>query len=195
MHTETIELDRTKARELWRDYRKHQHWSQPIDEEVARAYHALALGKVVIRAIESLKVAGLDGAGLPRLALVRADAEHCWLQTESDGSAVFTMNQAALWSWRERSYARQRIAVPKGSFAFTQRKSARAIVPQIPLPLRPKRGLANYHILFEAEWTPVPPRDPLLLRRVGKGDMWIVCAAWDLTEVERAALAARILHA
>jgi hypothetical protein len=60
------------------------------------------------------------------------------------------------------------------------------------LPLRPKRGLANYHILFEAEWSFVAPKDPLLLRRAGKGDLWIVCAAWELTEIERAALTARI---
>ena len=194
MHTESIELDRTRARELWRDYRKHQHWSQPIDDEVARTYHAIAQGKVVIKALESLCAAGLNEQGLPKLALVRADAEHCWLRAESDGSAVFTMNQSALQAWRDSAYARQRINLPKGSFAFTQRKRAAAIVPQIPLPLRPKRGLENYHILSEAEWSPLPPTDPLLLRRVGKGDLWIVCASWDLTEVERAALAARIVH-
>ncbi|SCK49483.1 hypothetical protein VAR608DRAFT_4929 [Variovorax sp. HW608] len=195
MHTEPITLDRERARVLWRDYRKHQHWSQPIDDEVSRTYHALAQGKVVIRALESMKVAGLDAGGLPRLALVRADAEHCWLQAESDGSAVFTMNQSALHAWRDSAYARQRINMPRGSFAFTQRKRACAIVPTVPLPLRPKRGLENYHILFEAEWMPVPPKDPMLLRRVGKADLWIVCAAWDLTEVEQAALAARIMSA
>lgn len=36
------------------------------------------------------------------------------------------------------------------------------------------------------------PKDPYLLRRIGKGDMWLVVAAWDLTEVERAALATRL---
>jgi len=65
-------------------------------------------------------------------------------------------------------------------------------VPLIPVHLRPKRGLANYHILWEAEWRRLPPVDPLLIRRLGKGDLWVVVAAWDLTEVERAAIAARM---
>ena len=65
-------------------------------------------------------------------------------------------------------------------------------MPLVPIDLRPKRGLANYHILWEAIWQNVPPVDPLLLRRVGPGDLWIVVAAWDLTEVEQAALAARV---
>lgn len=194
MHTESIELDRQAARALWRDYRKHQHWSRPIDDEVARTYHALAQGKVVIKALDSLVAAGLNDDGLPKLAIVRADAENCWLEGTADGKAVFAMNEQVVWSWNEKAYARQRINLPKGSFAFTKRRHAKAVVPTIPLPLRPKRGLENYHILFEAEWTPVPPRDPMLLRRVGKADMWIVCAAWELTEVERTALAARILH-
>src|SRR5258708_4807132 len=44
---------------------------------------------------------------------------------------------------------------------------AEAIVPLVPVHLRPKRGLENYHILWEAEWTRVVPRDPMLLRRIG----------------------------
>jgi hypothetical protein len=32
----------------------------------------------------------------------------------------------------------------------------------------------------------------MLLRRIGQADLWIVCAAWELTEIERAVLAARV---
>jgi hypothetical protein len=67
-----------------------------------------------------------------------------------------------------------------------------AIVPIIPVHLRPKRGLANYHILWEAEWTKRYPVDPYLLRRLG-GDAWLVVAAWDLTDVERAVMSSRLL--
>jgi hypothetical protein len=52
--------------------------------------------------------------------------------------------------------------------------------------------MQNYHVLFEAVWSKAPPSDPFLLRRLGKGDLWLVLAMWDLTEVERAALAARL---
>jgi hypothetical protein len=38
----------------------------------------------------------------------------------------------------------------------------------------------------------VPPVDPLLVRRLGEADLWVVCGAWDLTEVERTVLASRV---
>lgn len=191
METEQIVLDRGKARELWRDYRKHQHWSAPIDREVMHTYQAIAQGKVVIKALESIRAAGLGEDKLPKLAIVEADAEFCWLDPKADGGARFVGKEKNLSAWRG---TRSRIDFPAGSFPgiATQRWRPRAIVPQIPLPLRPKRGLANYHILWEAEWSMVPPVDPMLLRRVGLTDMWIVCAAWDLTEIERAALAVRV---
>lgn len=189
MQTEQIVLDRDRARDLWRDYRKHQHWSQPIDREVMHTYQALAQGRMVIQALESIVKAGVDDGGLPRLAMVRANAQQCWL-SYSGGNLIFASTENALW---RGNLTRQRIELPLNRFPDIKlRHRQRAIVPQIPLPLRPKRGLENYHILFEAEWNMVPPKDPMLLRRAGKGDLWVVCAAWDLTEVERAALAARI---
>ena len=66
-------------------------------------------------------------------------------------------------------------------------------MPLIPVHLRPKRGLANYHILWEAEWTRTYPADPYLLRRFS-GDAWLVVAAWDLTDVERAVMSQRLGH-
>ena len=51
MQTAPITLDRQRARDLWRDYRKHQHWSQPIDHDVMTAYQAIAQGKMVIKAL------------------------------------------------------------------------------------------------------------------------------------------------
>jgi len=48
------------------------------------------------------------------------------------------------------------------------------------------RRLAELHAKKAAA-----PRDPMLLRRLG-GDLWLVVAHWDLTEVERAAMATRV---
>ncbi len=85
---------------------------------------------------------------------------------------------------------------PKSQFAgaivTSYRGDYRAIMPLIPAHLRPRQALENYHVLWEAEWSRVVPRDPFLLRRLGKGDLWLVVAAWDLTEVERAALQSRV---
>jgi hypothetical protein len=193
MQTENIVLDRGKARELYRKYRAHQHYSTPVDDEIRRCYQLIAQGRLVIKALESIVAAGVGADGYPKLAIVRADAESCFLQYEGDGSARFSSE-----AWLQIKAARNKyIHFPAGSFPAPPHRGrtwsrVQAITPLIPIDLRPKRGLENYHILFEAIWRPAPPVDPMLLRRIGEADLWVVVAAWDLTEVERGALAARI---
>jgi len=186
MDTQNIVLDPSKARELWRAYKKHQHYSEPIDREIMAAYQKIAQGKLIIRAIDSIVKAGLGPDQRPKLALLRADKTEVLFQSWANGSAY--MESRYHMRSTESSL---RFNFPPGAFPATA-KSGRARIPLIPLEHRPKRGLANYHVLWEAVWTSAPPVDPMLLRRVGKADLWVVCAAWDLTEVERAALAARI---
>jgi hypothetical protein len=195
MRTEQITVDREEARALYRKYREHQHYSTPIDLEIQRTYAALGQGKVVIRAIASIAQAGLNKDGLPKLAIVRAadDAdqpiETCHLYLTRDGGARFSTT-----AWPKDRNWRTYVDMPAGSFPDAKRTNLHfgAQVPLVPIHLRPKRALASYHILFEAEWQPIPPKDPLLLRRIGRSDLWVVCAAWDLTEIERAVLAGHI---
>lgn len=191
IEAQTLEVDRKQARELWRAYKAHQHYSEPIDQEIARTYQLIAQGRLVIRALESIRLAGLNAHGLPKLAIARATATHCTLYSEVNGGATFTSNGSSWANARERHGTR--FTFPAGSFPGIHSKwGQRAMMPLVPVHLRPKRGLANYHVLWEAEWERVVPRDPLLLRQIGKGDMWLVVAQWDLTEVERAALASRM---
>lgn len=194
MQTETIALDREAARELYLKYRAHQHYAKPIDLEVQRTYNAIAKGRVVVKALDSIVKAGVGDDHYPKLAIVRADAEYCWLDYRRDGSAVMSQER-----FYRPMHTRTYIEFPAGSFprrpdtrpAYFE-ASRQAMVPLIPLEHRPKRGLANYHILFEAVWHPSPPVDPMLLRRIGLADLWVVLAAWELTEVERAVLAGRV---
>lgn len=192
MNVEKFTLDRSRARELFKEYRKHQHYSEPIDREIQRVYQLIAQGRMVIRAIESIKTAGVDANGCPKLALIRADAKECYFTRTRNGAGAFVMRNG----WGSARRTRERILLPSGTLPegpeIGQWQAAQAIVPLIPLHIRPKRAMANYHILWEAEWTRMVPRDPFLLRRIGKGDMWLVLAAWDLTDVERAALASRL---
>lgn len=190
MEAQAIHLDRAKAKELYREYRKHQHYSTPMDQEIMRAYQLLAQGRLVIKALESIKLAGLNDEGQPKLAIARADAKACHLALRRDGSA--TMASDDTWHRRNNAAPSKWVDFPAGSFSGMKADRYEALMPSIPLHLRPKRGLQNYHVLWEAEWTKIPPRDPYLLRRIGIGDMWLVVAMWDLTEVERMALAARI---
>lgn len=195
MQVEQITVDREEARDLYLKYKAHQHYSTPIDFEIQRVYSAIEKGKVVIRAIDSIVKAGVGSDGLPKLAIVRAaddekrTTERCFLQMQADGGARFSSKE-----WPRDAHWRTYVDVPPGSFAPSVRGRYHfaSMVPIVPVHLRPRRGLANYHILFEAEWTKVVPKDPLLLRRIGRGDLWVVCAAWDLTDVERAVLAGRL---
>jgi hypothetical protein len=197
MDTVPVVIPRERALELYRTYKKHVHYSQPIDRECLRAYQLLAKGRLVIKALESIKLAGLNAMKLPKLAIAMAGAEtvDCRMDANGECSMDSRPGYRSYKASDERRWIVQRCYVhfPRGSFSdATNNWRATALVPGIPLHLRPRRGLQNYHILWEAEWTRIVPHDPMLLRRLGKGDLWVVVAQWDLTEVERAALATRL---
>lgn len=189
MQTTLIEMERAEALRLYQEYRQHQQYSDPIDREIARVYHAIAKGRIVIRALESIRVAGLGEDRLPKLAIVRADAKTCWLTGYTDGRARFASKQRVKIP-ETKSY----FDFPADSFPGIKPdwRQHEAMVPLIPVKHRPRMALSEYHILWEAEWRRTVPIDPMLLRRVGTGDVWIVVAAWDLTPVERAVLSSRL---
>lgn len=187
MQVETITLDRVKARELYRKYKEHAHWSEPMDDEVRRAYQLIAQGRLVIRAAESIRAAGLNDQKLPKLAIARADAKSIYWRPDRNKGDFTTFR----WGKRANEHHSHRITVQWPGMA-DQMPRGEAHLPLIPVHLRPKRGLANYHVLWEAEWTPLPPGDPYLLRRIGRADLWLVVAAWELTEIEKAVLSTRM---
>ena len=195
METEAITLGRMEADKLWRKYKEHRAYQTPIDAEIERVYSAIAKGKVVIKAVESIAKAGVGEDGYPKLAISRADQPKCIVNMYHNGSARMAHD-----AWINGNTAKGLyFDFPEQTFPTTgtavrtrNHNRAEAIVPHIPPDIRPARGLANYHILFEAIWSKVPPYDPMLLRRIGKGDLWLVVGAWDLTEVERAAMASRV---
>lgn len=166
MNVERIVVDKSKARELYQEYKKHQHYSAPIDEEIQRTYKVLAQGRTVIQAIKSIEAAGLGADKMPKLAIARADASQCFWRT---------FNNHGMFHSEDR-WSKSRTKIVRANFPDMtyQHPEGRAVVPLIPVHLRPKRGLANYHILWEADWKAIP-KDPYLLRRIG-GDLWLVVA-------------------
>jgi hypothetical protein len=201
MDTQHVKLDRSEAEHLWRKYKEHANYSTPVDQEIMRAYQLLAKGRLIIKALESVVKAGVSEYGLPKLALAGATAKACFLERSVSGGATMASSE----NWRAKNnrfvWERDTFKFPRESFAWgwdrkerVTREHHKATLPIIPAYLRPKRGLANYHVLWEAEWEPIPPRDPYLLRRIGKADLWLVVAHWELTEVERAALATRVIQ-
>lgn len=172
MNTATLNVSVQDAATALREYRVHRNTYDERDWEIERIYRAIARGKKVISVVESIKTAGLDDLKRPRFAIARANAELCRCSRERD---ALTFKTAESWT------SRGGINVPWPGMVYGS--SLRAIVPRIPPQHRPiAKSLASYHILWEADWEEIP-RDPMLLRRIGK-DAWVVLAAWDLSDVE-----------
>lgn len=186
MQVAELKLDRSKAREFLKVYREHRDVQTPIDREIQKAYYAISRGRVVIQAFESIRRAGLDSGGFPKLAICRADASVCYYAGSKHG-ASFSIDR-----WSRHNETRRTLDFKwSEELPAAENKRGEAIVPLIPVQHRPKAALSNYYVLWEATWKRIPPHDPMLLVRMA-GDMWLVVAAWDLTEVERAAMATRL---
>jgi hypothetical protein len=187
MQVQTIEMNRAEALKMYQKYKTHANYSPPVDMEIRRVFDAIAKGKVVIRALQSIKAAGVGEDGLPRLAIARADARQCIFSKHYDGFRMATK------TWVNGKTAKsQYFDFPEDTFPGLRLvRQYASTVPHVPPDLRPKRGKENYHILYEAEWSMTYPKDPMLLRRIGAADLWLVCGAWDLTDIEREVLGAR----
>ena len=203
MKLDPIVMDKQAAQRAFIEYRnavRARHSDE--DAEIMRGYKALAKGLQLIKLSEAVKAGGLvDGVirewrgpaktvvDLPRIAVVRASATHCFVRTHTNGAITFTEKEE--WpSSNARINVRRFGAGTLGETIRESGRTFRAIAPTVPPRFRPNASLSNYHVLFEAEWEPVVPKDPALLRHIG-GDLYAVLAVWDLSEIERAVLARR----
>lgn len=197
MDLSTITIDRNEARKAVVAYRRALQTEKHAtlrreDEAILRGYREIAAGHPIISLPQALKAGGEDSRLLPKLAIARADETRVFVHRTPGGGLTF----AGDFTPPPRSV----VSVPTGtlsSFGATRWNNAghryrssieaSAIVPTIPPALRPNADLSRYWILFEADWGPIPPKDPALLRALG-GGLYAVLATWDLSELERAVL-------
>src|SRR5271167_4284069 len=99
MKVDELKVDPDKARELWHKYQSHRNHQSPADAEIAAIYKRIAQGKTVIRALESIRVAGVDEKGLPRLAIARADVALCYFHGHLGAGAV-QFSDSRWWNHR-----------------------------------------------------------------------------------------------
>lgn len=208
----TPQISRQDARKAFLEYRR-----AVIDEKdparrkeydgLMKGYRAIAKGLQVVDVAHVLQVAGLQhDTCYPRLAICRADATTCFVDMREDGSATFRANkQPSTWGrtasadlvrCSAATFPRFVIGWHDGKRFRDGRPSAwttvaSALVPIVPAGLHPKAHLRNYHILWDAVWTPEPPKDPLLLKHLA-GQLYAIVAAWDLTPLEQAVLRGRL---
>jgi len=180
---------------------------EEIRQDLRRVYGHLRHGKKIIDVYESFKKAGLNEEGDPKLAICRADAKQCFCCKRDNGSAIFSM-QTLNWQARYDSHSPRKtyneILLPQGTFDFPKEyptgttpknRYIQTIAPIIPakiLVTEVKALLKNFHIIWEVEeWKPVPPRDPILVKRLTP-NLFGVLATWNLTKLERAVIRGRI---
>lgn len=194
MQLPTLDIPEAEAREKLAEYEQAiQVERRAEDVAIAMGYRAAARGLQVVALPQVIEAGGYFDYGLPKIAIVRADARQCHARWSGD-HLVFAdgdsrgVNRGALVNQDTvRVAVRNR---PEHDRKF--RWSGTTVVPLVPPRHRPRRPrLSRCHILWEVEeWSPMPPRDPALLRHI-RGDLWAVLSVWNLTELERHVLSQR----
>lgn len=194
MELALIKENQWTAREKYLEYLKgvkERHTAEYV--ALKRAYREIARGKRVLQIVQTMRAAGLDAQGHPKLAISRADQKVCWFSTvNGPGRFVFSPSNNVNWRQPAKSSA---VYLPGQTFGDGvwekfARVYLRSVVPTIPPALLPGDNLDRYWILWEAEWESVT-RDPVLLQPLGEG-LFVVLATWDLTDLERSILFNRI---
>ncbi len=174
MNATPLNVTREAAHAALLEYRRHRATYDAQDKEIARIYWAISRGRKVISAFDAIREAGIDELGRPKLALMRADQKEVRCIAWNSSEVIYTSthrSRAAEWYF----------VIPWLGRAVQHRHTISALLPRIPPQHRPE-NLADYHLLWEADWQSIPS-DPYLLKRIGK-DAWVILAGWDLSEVE-----------
>lgn len=168
------------------------------DARVNAAHQALAEGRQLVNLRQALQTGAnprrnneRNGYGqmhepgrdqrLPKLAVCRADKSEVSVRVHRNGE---TKLKAGRWTYEIATQ-------PWDGEVISY--SAVAAVPTVPPALR-LPNMKDHLIFWEADWRRISQRneihiniDPALLEHV-VGDLWMVVAAWELTELEIAAL-------
>jgi hypothetical protein len=197
MNVSTISIPKEDALKAYREYRdavKQATDAEQTHEDaaIAAAMKAIAQGQAVVDLLDAFREAGLDEFARPRLAMARVDvtqiAYNCFQSSSTPMFEAFPVRK------HRGRYKQTMFCLPAG-FYTKGIDVARwtAVVPIVPPRFRPpKSQLRKYWVLWHPEWK-APPRDkdPMLLRRLSNY-LFVVVAAWDLTEVEMAVLRRRL---
>ena len=128
MDLHRITMDAATAR---RAAREHRRSGDEEDQQLRSGYRALSRGQQLISLSATMRAAGVNERGLPRLAICRSDAK--WVYTHGvaqDGGAVFRMDRVIA----DRDETR-RVKVPADTFARPHRvtwTTWSAMVPSVP---------------------------------------------------------------
>lgn len=186
---------RSSAIVKWREYAKAaKAYKDPIYKDLQKVYNQVKNGQKVIDIGKVIAKGGLLKTN-PRLAIAPIGVKNIFCTFFQNGTIHFKPDN----NWRRRSEVKDVIlpsCLPAWSWTNPENrfknKNLQAPVPPVPPRFLPKVLTDDYYILWEVdEWKMIPPTDPYLLRRITK-TMFVVLAGWDLTDIEKSAMAGRM---
>lgn len=200
MNVPQITMEKEAAQTKLEAYRVQLHRRADAEYEAVYAgYAALAEGRPLINLTEAFNHAGLDGNGRPRLAIARADRKQVQVTTRrhwarlTNGMVRF---DATSVNYYQANYQGTLVVEVQIDGLSRDMHDGYALVPMVPADVRPSGDMKDFFVLWEVEeWADTrhrtePDRDPYLLKHLA-GDLYIVVAEWDLTDLERAIMAGR----
>ena len=158
-------------------------------DDLKKVYNQIRKGKAVIDIFKAIQGGGVRDNWHPNLAIAKASSKEVRCIYMKNGNVQFRSSENI---WKHRVSDVELIdCLPKwenGPWLL----ELKAPTPIIPPRLRPKNLTDDYYILWEVDaWKPIPSRDPYLLIRITR-NLFVVCAAWDLTDIEMAVIGERI---
>lgn len=198
MNVQQITMPRSEARRKLRAVRQQLHRRADAEyERLEQAYKAAAAGKPLIVLSDVIRNAPRDVKGRPRLAIARADRRQVEVGFANQAGTSITFDASAQVGRRSPGLVISlNYGLPLPSDLSVWQARGFALVPIVPPDVRGTHALDTHHVLWEVEqWSDRrigarPDRDPYLVKHIG-GDLWAVVAEWDLTDIERAVMAAR----
>lgn len=193
MDVTEISMSRKEALARWREYNAAAKKTRDrVYRDMKKTYGQLRLGRKVIDILDVFERTGVNARHEPRLGITRAGNRDAVCRITKDGECVFYSGEVR---WKKRaSDVSVRFSEIPDSIVPNQWGciDLRAPVPVIPPQFLPDRLTDDYYVLWEVhEWKPVPPVDPMLLRRISP-NIFVVVAQWDLTPIERMVMKGRI---
>ncbi|MBA7492029.1 hypothetical protein ES702_02578 [subsurface metagenome] len=170
-----------------------------LTRDLLSVYGHLRYGGAIIDIFKTMEKTGLKNDDCPNLAVVQANAKHCFLWKKKSGGAIFSVGAKG---WYDTKTLKEDVELPPETFSWQdlENRCFKTIAPLIPPRILVEVSARiipyHYYIIFEAEeWVKTrpksPPRDPILCKRLTK-NLFGVLATWDLTELERNIIRGRV---
>ena len=201
MQIEQHSLSQEKAKELWKEYREaiKQNKSDKFLQDMKKVYNQLKCGRKVVDINTIVERGGITKNFEPKIAIALASSKNVHCTYRASGKVLYQNSLGYFRNMIDIETAQEtlpQLPIEHQEKDWNNRpdgkKRLTAPVPQIPASLRPKGKLKNYYVLCEVDkWKPEPPTDPFLLRRLTP-NMFVVLAAWNLTDLEKAVMKGRV---